>query len=96
MGRGRGSMVSNTVTHFGIDVETRCAKLLAARLGCQRNTIDVSLGGIYREDPAYQQVFLTTHWTEEQLDAWLCKTKGIDYQGTWVCDPDNPTVARSI
>jgi len=73
----------NVIYHLGIDVLTKDKRVLIARLRGLVSTIEVRDGGEYREDAHYSQVWLTTHKTEAELDAWLYKTKGIEYVGTF-------------
>lgn len=49
---------------------------------------------IYPPEPYYQdtslaQIKIETSWTEEQLEKWLYKTKGIDYIGVIQKDWEN-------
>ena len=67
----------------GIDVETRHKGLLIHRLRALKTTESVEDGGEYYEDRNYSQVWLTTSWTEKELDDWLYRTKGIEYVGTF-------------
>ena len=69
------------MNHFGIDVYTKDKAKLIARLKRLVSTITATDGGEYREDKNLSQVHLTTNKTEAQLDAWLYKTKGIEYVG---------------
>ena len=70
---------------LGIDVRTRDAKELVARLKALSTTVSARMGGQYREDPAYCQVLVTTSLTEQQLDDWLYAGVGIDYVGVFNC-----------
>ena len=69
------------MNHFGIDVYTKDKAKLITRLKGLVTTITATDGGAYREDKNLSQVHLTTNKTEAQLDAWLYKTKGIEYVG---------------
>lgn len=71
------------MNHFGIDVYTKDKAKLMTRLKGLVSTVTVTVadGGEYRADRSYSQVWLTTNKTEAQLDAWLYKTKGIEYVG---------------
>lgn len=71
------------MNHFGIDVLTKDKRKLMTRLRGLVSTVSVADGGEYREDSIYSQVWLTTNKTETQLDAWLYKTKGIEYVGVF-------------
>lgn len=68
---------------LGIDVETRCVANLKKRLGDLKTTFALHNAGAYREDPAYTQIWVDTRMTEEQLEEWLYRAKGIDYVGVW-------------
>lgn len=82
-----------TVQHLGMDVKTTSAKKIIKLLEAQKNTVLIESMGQYREDPSCTMVFIDTYWSEEQLDAWLYKTKGIDYIGTFVRRPDQRIAA---
>lgn len=71
------------MNHFGIDVLTKDKRKLMTRLRGLVSTVSVADGGEYREDSSYSQVWLTTNKTETQIDAWLYKTKGIEYVGVF-------------
>lgn len=71
------------MNHFGIDVLTKDKRKLMTRLRGLVSTVSVADGGEYREDSIYSQVWLTTNKTETQIDAWLYKTKGIEYVGVF-------------
>lgn len=73
---------------LGIDVETRCASALVRRLGQLKTTFNISNAGAYREDPSYTQVWVDTRMTEDELEDWLYRAKGIDYVGVWQRRPD--------
>ena len=76
--------IPNSPTHrLGIDVETRCASALARRLAPLKTTMSVIKAGAYREDPGYTQVWVDTRMTEDELEDWLYRAKGIDYVGVW-------------
>tara|TARA_B100001559_G_scaffold296902_1_gene280315 strand:- start:3017 stop:3292 length:276 start_codon:yes stop_codon:yes gene_type:complete len=72
------------INRFGIDVESHSASLLMHRLGGVKPTYSIYHAGAYREDLGYSQVWVDTRWTEQELEAWLDKSKGIDYVGIWV------------
>ncbi|MDH1236498.1 hypothetical protein [Stutzerimonas stutzeri] len=80
------------INRFGIDVETHCASVLVHRLGGLKSTYSIHHAGAYREDRGYSQVWVDTRWTEQELEAWLDKSKGIDYVGVWVRE-ENQTIA---
>lgn len=69
------------MNHFGIDVYTKDKAKLIARLKRLVSTITATDGGVYRDYKSFSQVHLTTNKTEAQLDAWLDKTKDIEYVG---------------
>jgi hypothetical protein len=71
---------------LGIDVPTKGKKETIRRLRRLKTTIEVSDGGVYWEDRYYSQIHIDTTWTEEQLDDWLYRTKGIEYVGTFVME----------
>jgi hypothetical protein len=66
---------------FGIDTYTKGCKSLVRRLNSLKTTGIAEQGGVYREEPSLCQVIVSTTWTEDQLDDWLWRTKGIDYIG---------------
>jgi len=68
---------------LGIDVETCCASALVRRLAQLKTTFNISNAGAYREDPGYTQVWVDTRMTEDELEDWLYRAKGIDYVGVW-------------
>lgn len=68
---------------LGIDVETHSASALVRRLAQLKTTFNIIKAGAYREAPGYTQVWVDTRMTEEQLEEWLYKAKGIDYVGVW-------------
>ncbi|MDH1555929.1 hypothetical protein N5E86_15860 [Stutzerimonas stutzeri] len=68
---------------LGIDVETHCANALVRRLAQLKTTFNISNAGAYREDPGYTQVWVDTRMTEEKLEDWLYRAKGINYVGVW-------------
>ena len=69
------------VNHFGIDVLTKHSAYLRNRLKVLKSTESVVEGGAYWEDRHYSQVHLDTTWTEDELDAWLYNTKGVEAVG---------------
>jgi hypothetical protein len=69
------------VQAFFIDVESHEANATQRRLGLMKDTVTVESDGKYREDHDYTRLYLETFWTEEQLDTWLYKTKGVGYVG---------------
>lgn len=72
------------MNQLGIDVHTKDAKRLIAKLKTLKTTMCVEDGGMYREDPTYSRVWLTTSWTEQGLDNWLYNTKhGCEYVGVF-------------
>lgn len=71
------------IHRLGIDVETRCASALVRKLGQLKTTFNISNAGAYREDPGYTQVWVDTRMTEEEMEDWLYRAKGIDYVGVW-------------
>lgn len=73
----------STLNTIGIDTETSSKLTLMRRLKRLKTTVRVGDGGEYAQDRSYSQVVVQTTWTEEELDAWLYKTKGIDYVGTF-------------
>lgn len=72
------------MNYLGIDIRTKDARRLIARLKRLKSTISVEYGGAYWEDPSYSQVHLTTTWSEGKLDDWLYRTKhGCQYVGAF-------------
>ena len=71
---------------LGIDVLTKGKKETIRRLRRLKTTIEVSDGGVYWEDRNYSQIHIDTTWTEEQLNDWLYRMKGIEYVGTFVME----------
>ncbi len=57
--------------HLIIDVETESVKRLIKKLMALETTIDVSDGGMYREDNTLSQVHLETTVSEQWMGAWL-------------------------
>lgn len=70
------------MNHLGIDVTTKDKSPLVVRLRTLVSTIVVTDGGAYREDPAYSQVFISTHLTEQKLEDWLYAS-GLEYVGVF-------------
>lgn len=69
---------------LGIDVKTKTAKKLIARLSTLKTTVKVDGPFEYWQDRNYSQILIDTEWTESQLDDWLYKTKhGCEYIGTF-------------
>jgi hypothetical protein len=68
---------------LGIDVQTRDIKVVMRRLGRLKSTESIASGGAYREDQSYSQVHVDTSMSEDELDHWLWKTKGVDYVGVF-------------
>lgn len=68
---------------LGIDTPTRTVRSLIRRLKALKTTEFVCDGGAYREDMDISQVLIDTSWTEDELENWLCRTKGVDYFGTF-------------
>lgn len=71
------------MNNLGIDVKTKDKAHLIRRLRALKTTDTVEDGGMYHEDRSYSQVWLTTEWSEKELDDWLYRTKGINYIGTF-------------
>lgn len=71
------------VMHIGIDVRTKDARKLMGKLRRLASTRSVEPAGTYRQDPAWQQVHLTTTMTLEDLDDWLWKRSSVEYAGTF-------------
>ena len=73
---------------FIIDCNTKGKSEGIARLEKLKSTIEVSDGGVYREDEHYSQIWITTVWTEAQLDKWLYsrKFRNFDPIGVAVID----------
>lgn len=69
------------VNKFGIDVETKDKKNLIRRLKVLKSTVSVTDGGCYHADVNYSQVWIETTKTEDELEGWLYKTKGVEYLG---------------
>lgn len=76
------------MNRLGIDVQTSSVKRLVRRLKRLKAIESVEDGGAYREEPNASQVLLDTVWTEEELDDWLYRTKGVDYIGTFARSPE--------
>lgn len=69
---------------LGIDVRSKNAKELVRRLNGLATTVEVSLGGEYREDRTCSQVHVTTYMAESQLDDWLYTAcTGIEWLGVF-------------
>lgn len=69
---------------LGIDVETKDAKKLMARLSRLKATVEVDGPFMYNYERNYSQIWIDTEWSEAQLDDWLYKTKhGCEYAGTF-------------
>jgi hypothetical protein len=66
---------------FIIDAHTNCAQYLKSRLMNLKTTWECEIWGSYAEMPEATQVVLKTTWTEDQLDKWLYKSKGIESFG---------------
>lgn len=71
------------IHRLGIDVETHSASTLVRRLGQLKTTFNISNAGAYREDPGYTQGWVDTRMTEDEMEDWLYRAKGIDYVGVW-------------
>lgn len=71
------------IHRLGIDVETRCVSNLMRRLGDLKTTFALYNAGAYRENPGYTQVWVDTRMTEDEMEDWLYRAKGIDYVGVW-------------
>lgn len=77
-------LLAKRKTHcLGIDVPTSHASRVVKRLELLKTTQLVSRQGPYREDPGYTQVWVDTRMTEDELDDWCYRTKGIEYVGVW-------------
>jgi len=71
-------------THcLGIDVPTATARRVVKRLETLKSTQLVSRQGPYRFEPTTSQIWIDTTMTEDELDDWCYRTKGIEYVGVW-------------
>lgn len=69
---------------LGIDVETKDANRLHARLAALKTTKEITGPFTYWFDQGFSQIHIDTEWNESELDDWLYKTKhGCNYVGTW-------------
>lgn len=66
---------------FLIDVPTRAAYNTLRRLQHLKTTYRAETKGKYVEDASVTQLFIETKWTEDELEQWLYKSKGVDYIG---------------
>jgi len=65
-----------------IDVKTKDANRLIKRLEKLATTFTVEHGGMYRQDPHYSQIHLTTTKTVDETEDWLYNSKAnFDYVG---------------
>jgi hypothetical protein len=67
-----------------IDVPTKAAgNIIYAKLKRLKTTVSITRPAnyVYGTIQPECKMILETSWTEEELDAWLYKTKGIDYIG---------------
>lgn len=71
---------------FIIDTPTKGKTALINKLKRLKSTISVEDGGEYHADNIYSQVHIDTTMTQEKLEDWLWRTKGIDYIG--VCEDE--------
>lgn len=73
------------VHQFGIDVETRHAKVLVERLIRLPSTKAVRDAGPYWHCRAFSQVHIDTTMTEQELDSWLFhwNQRAIDVVGVF-------------
>lgn len=76
------------VMHIGIDVRTKDTNKLVGKLRRLASTHSVEPAETYRQDPAWQQVHLTTTMTLEDLDDWLWKRSSVEYAGTFQREGD--------
>jgi len=72
-----------TIRSIGIDVRTTHTRSLVRKLRRLASTHSAEPAGTYRQDPAWQQVHLTTTMTLEDLDDWLWKRSSVEYAGTF-------------
>ncbi len=66
---------------FIIDAPTSSGKVIKRRLGNLKTTLTLDYRGPYTQAPEACQIYVETTWTEDELDLWLWKSKGIDYIG---------------
>lgn len=72
------------MNRLGIDVATRDAKHLVARLKRLKSVQAVRNGGAYWYDTAYSQVWVDTTMSEADLDNWLYRVNhGCHYVGVF-------------
>ena len=69
---------------LGIDMKTADKDVAIEQLSALGSVMDVIFGGIYREDPAYCQVFVETVMSESELDDWMYENAKFDYVGVFV------------
>lgn len=60
------------IHRLGIDVDTKDAATLAAKLGNLKATQSAVVAGVYTLLPEIAQVHVHTQMDEAALDAWLC------------------------
>ena len=63
------------MNRFIIDCNTKGKLEGINRLAKLKSTIDIQDGGVYRECPAYSQIWIETSLSETELEQWLWKTK---------------------
>lgn len=69
---------------IGIDVATRDARRLVARLKRLKSTHAAGIIGTYHADPAYSQIWVDTGRSVEDLEDWLWRVNhGCDYVGVF-------------
>ena len=73
----------STVNSLGIYVPTKGKGATISKLSKLKTTISCEDGGMYHQDLNCSQIWIETTWTEDELEAWLYKSKGVDYIGTF-------------
>lgn len=65
-----------------IDVPSYAVRMVISRLRRLKSTIAVKDTGEYTQCSGTNRVFVDTLLTEDQLEDWLYRSKGVDYEGT--------------
>ena len=71
------------VHKLGIDAPVKGHLTLLNRLRRLKSTQRCTYVGPYTDEPSTCQIHIYTTMTENELDQWLYKTKGIDYIGVF-------------
>ena len=76
-------LLHGEIMKLGIDVATVDVKKMIAELSEVEGVINVTEGGMYREDQIYSQVHLELTKSVQYIEDWLYEHSTVDYVGTF-------------